>query len=560
MGDFVRTLRGVCTVSSRRALLIAVASAVVGGAGCDGSARKLGVSGQYALDYTSELELGEARGGFRVTGTLDVESELFTLRDLRCRRLGDESREALDGFCADLAGSYPLRRERDGRISAIAVPETQGLESDGALKHLVSVVQLRRSAQAGASEWTTTETDTVGEYEAHYSEGHGVLLRSKRRYVGEGSGVEVDGSTEFRFDSSGRTTSLRSFDAVDRSGEATSGFPDSRASTRVHLRRSGPSSEHSPTLSVGVRWMTLDGGASAKAEQRSLDERRVGEASYEQLVASLRETPERDATDARQRYDRASMALISLLRLREDNASKVESDCSKLESWCRVALGALGAAGTPRAQQALIAIHESLRRTPDTREQASLRRQAVRSLGTRLAELPTPAAVRFLGEVLGDGTVGAQAAYGLGALAKMASDRGDDRLTKECLQPLFDGISTASVDARVVYLKALSNARVPEIVPRVEPLTGSENARIAAAAITSLYGLDLAHSAALIERGLQDRRDAVRHAAVKVLAVQDGAWGEELHRAVETISRDPEGGLSARLAGRVLSQRSHNRP
>lgn len=545
-----------------RPLSISTALVAIGVAagGCDRTSRELGVSGQYALDYTSELALGEARGGFRVTGTLDIKPELVTLGDLRCRRLGDESREALDDFCADLAGSYPIRRDRDGRISAIAIPETQGLESDGALKHLVSVVQLRRADGRETSEWTTTESDTVGEYEAHYSEGHGVLLRSKRRYVGEGLGVEVDGSTEFRFDSAGRMTSLRSFDAVDRSGEATSGFPDSRANTRVHLRRSGPSTERLTPVNVSAGWVTLDGGASATAEQRSLDERRVGEASYEQLVASLRETPERDATEARQRYDRASMALISLLRLDKDVASKVEKDCSKLASWCRVALGALGAAGTPQAQQALIAVHQSLRRTPDTREQASLRRQAVRALGTRLAEPPTPAAVRFLGEVLSDGTVGAQAAYGLGALAKMASDRGDDRLAKECLQPLFEGISTASVDHRVVYLKALSNARIPEIVPRVEPLTDSDDARVAAAAITSLYGLDLAHSAALIERGLRDRRDAVRHAAVKVLAVQDGAWGEELRRAVEAISRDPDGGLSARLAGRVLSQRSQQKP
>ena len=117
------------------------------------------------------------------------------------------------------------------------------------------------------------------------------------------------------------------------------------------------------------------------------------------------------------------------------------------------------------------------------------------------------------------------------------------------------GLATIWLRSEMVVAKP-----IPEIVPRAEPLTDSDDARVAAAAITSLYGLDLAHSAALIERGLRDRRDAVRHAAVKVLAVQDGAWGEELRRAVEAISRDPDGGLSARLAGRVLRQRGQQKP
>ncbi|MEL6543792.1 MAG: hypothetical protein AAFQ82_04145, partial [Myxococcota bacterium] len=228
--------------------------------------------------------------------------------------------------------------------------------------------------------------------------------------------------------------------------------------------------------------------------------------------------------------------------------------CVDEKPWCRVALGALGAAGTPAAQRALREVHRELSGGErDSKQRASLRRQAIRALGTRLADRPTDETIRYLIAQLGDGTVGTQAAYGLGALGGRAFRANERALSDRCLAPLLNAAKNPESRNRLLAsLRGLSNARVPTLAHTLTPLFEASDTPVAAAAVGALYGLPYDTAKDGLALAMNDPRDAVQHAALKVIAANDAPLPPPLRRAVSEVARSTQPGLAPRLASKLL--------
>jgi hypothetical protein len=186
----------------------------------------------------------------------------------------------------------------------------------------------------------------------------------------------------------------------------------------------------------------------------------------------------------------------------------------------------------------------------DTLERATLRREAVRALGTRSGGPLTEDTQRLLIALLDDPTVGTQAAYGLGAEAYRRREAEGE--SKAFLQPLLEAMDGGNVR---VLLKALGNAGSAAALPRILPLINSDSPVIAAAAVQALRRMpsNAAVEAAFLQ-GLSDRRPAVQQAALRALEF----------RAPTSRLRDQVGELAGkkgptqRLAQRVLDRWAQN--
>ncbi len=292
---------------------------------------------------------------------------------------------------------------------------------------------------------------------------------------------------------------------------------------------------------------TSDGetvGAHASHTERRLWQQRLQGVSLGQLLADLQRLLAAQPVDG-EALDAAFQQLQWLLRLddREVAAMAEQLATSQVNAEvARVAIGAFGAAGSPAAQQALVALRADCSLAPELREAATMSSLQLASPGRALIE-------GLVAEAGGESALRGSSLLVLGALAPRSRDPlGDGRSALDALLAMEpEAARRGELDTWVL---AVGNSRAPQALAIATRLLAHERAAVRGACCVALRSLPAAGAlTALVERGLTDVEPSVRHEAVMALARRpEPAARDALERAA---ANDPDAGVRER-AQRLL--------
>lgn len=389
-------------------------------------------------------------------------------------------------------------------------------------------VSLRPNVRPGAS-WVVTDKDWLGELKAEYQ-----LER-----------VQDDG---FRI-------VKRILEYKDQESEFTRGLAKPRPVILKHRTDvmldfssgfAGLASHKETELRLGAQVLTR---ASMKFELRLLDEtetlsadaRRAMHVRYLRYSRESRRTelllgPEFDARLERQMQEnslqgdtwdtleaklaengRSSATLFLKLRslfiLQPDTAKlameRLLTMTDPSAKTYQLLLGALGSAGTPEAQAALVSLIEDA--------EVTRARQAAISLLGRV-EVPTResenALRRLLIEVSKDDPVHNTVVLALGNQARMLRTRDDDRYRALVDDALSNAQSAESLGDKTTVLAALGNTTAPRALKVLSGALSDERAQVRESAARALAGIECARATVLLFDALEQDIDvSVRRAA-----------------------------------------------
>ena len=418
-------------------------------------------------------------------------------------------------------------------------------------RELVSTFQVS-VPKSPLQRWTAIELDPVGECEVAYGlQQDGRYVRQKVRYirvatakgllpadrVGVVPKLEVSVAT-YALDGNGRIQQLSSRNLTTASPSMSTSSFATEVLARFDLRseRFDPAlASEDPFAGLTKLGLTADREAFQESEQQALRQF-VDGATAEQLIEQM-------ATEDKGRGD-IQPRLAALIRL--DSSAVAQVDAAAREGYGDAnLLGALGAAGTPEAQQALIALAAGAS-LPLHVQQAAI--EALHAV-----DEPTPdtmAALELLTNVEND-EIKKSASYALGALAgKLAAT--DEAQASAYVQKMVAQLAAAQSDGeRMRLLDALGNAGRPEGIESItQGLTSMDNA-VRDIAVRALRKIDdpradaMLSSLFLSEAAADVREAALFAAGFRRFPPLAAALGAVLQREPESHLRGQVVGLLA---------------
>jgi HEAT repeat protein len=397
--------------------------------------------------------------------------------------------------------------------------------------------------------WTAVELDPVGECEVAYVlQQDGRYVRRKTRYVRVATAegllpadrvsvvpkLEVSVAT-YALDGNGRILQLSSRNLITASPSmSTSSF-----ATEVVARFNIRSEQFDPTLALEDPFagliklgLTADREAFREAEHQALRQF-IDDATAEQLIEQIA------AEDKGQGDIQARLA--ALIRL--DSSAVAQVDTATREGYGDAhLLGALGAAGTPEAQQALIALAADAS-LPLHVQQAAI--EALHAVDEPTAD--TMAALELLTNVEND-EIKKSASYALGALAgKLAAT--DEAQASAYVQKIVAQFEAAQSDGeRMRLLDALGNAGRPEGLESIAQGLTSADSVVRDIAARALRKIDAPQADAMLSDLLLSEAEAdVREAALFAAGFRRFS---PLAAALSAIlQREPESHLRGQAVG-----------
>lgn len=531
--------------------------------------------------YTEHTEFGlwPQDGGERQTASVHTSCELATT--VLARRAGEilVRSEILDPAFRAAPGAAPLADGRSQRLVAgCAAPVLLRLGDDGRvlgygfaagldgeqrnfLRGLLATFAFTVPLEPPAR-WTAHEADASGEYEASYrreacAPPDLALTREKQRYLVLGAEATapahaVRGATTAEFD--GRLGWLRHA-RMDESLSADLPLGALRADTR--RRAELTLVEHGQIqvpADVDRLWNTVSAPAAGQAEpagtgaaedEQRLWQQRLAGADLQQVLAEIQQACTAEPFDPAA-LEVAFQRLQWLLRL---DGTAVAALAQQLTTGAlggnvaATALGALGAAGTPAAQQALSAVRENATLPADVREAATVAMlQLAEPQPELMASLLRDASAR------GDGGLGALLV--LGALApRSAAPLADGRGALDALFALERDASSPGELA--AWLHAAGNAATPATRAAAVRHLDHPDPTVRAAACTALRRV-ADGVGPLLQRGLGDADAGVRAEAVRSLGRRGEPEAAAAVRRTATTDGDAE---VRREAARALARR-----
>jgi hypothetical protein len=503
----------------------------------------------YDLTMTAEVRsddhvvLDLALGGQWTVTALRADAEpLFQAElgavDLKMPGLGPRDAGQLVELAKAL--SHPLVFTTDARGALQGASATEGEPPlvQQILTAIVANAQLV-AAPGGALRWTADEADTTGRYRADYQRA-GDLIHKRKLFYLEGLGgaagprdartevvssaieVELDGSAE-----------LRQLDFEERTRVAGAGpLPRLSSHTTQHLRLRGTglAGDGAALLARAARAAPQPPYQRAPSTGRKLqlDEVKAAGLDVPTILRAFGRLPAEDRQHSGERA-RLFTALASVLRLDDRAVIQVAARVRAGDAASGTLVDALGAAGTPAAQRALVVL---FRQAP---ADAALRRDMLISLS--LVPAPTRESVDFLGTLLDDPAQGRQARYGLGSFAHQAAD---PEITSRCLALLYRELERPEPERVASALIALGNAGAGEALPVIEPYLDAPAPGLRAAAVRALRLVPGDHVDERLAAVLSgDREPQVRQSAL--VAARDRPLSAALLRGVDWAARrDPE--------------------
>lgn len=532
--------------------------------GCYGA--PAGSTFRFRIADRTDFEVIAKDGNRQSGGRLHVVAEL---RTTVLDRRGDEVlvRHQFGGMqCLDAAGR-PIGDDpvQAAFAAAANTPVLERLAGDGAvrgfgfaagldgdqrnfLRGLLAVVTFRAPV-GGATEWTCTEADTTGEYEAAYrrepaaATGEIAIVRTRQRYTAVGSGEvpehELRGCGRARFST---RLGWPCGSAIDEGTTLRMPFDLQVVAARAasaELLEAGM-----VTVAAGeVRWAAADApaggvgevvGSFAAASERRLWEQRLAGASLDQVLAEIAAALAAVPAD-HTAVDAAFQRLQWLVKLDARTAAAIANAVTAGQlggDVAGVALGALGAAGTAAAQDALVAVRAERSLPLGIREQATV---ATLQLAAPSAELVAGLAHDAASDFDGRGN----AMLVLGALAGRSAPLADGRTVAATL--LAGEAEAAARGELATWLLAIGNAAPPETLAVVQRHADDADPAVRGAALAALRRVtDPAAVALLAAHGLGDQDVGVRREAVLGLGRRSEPAAREALQRIAAQETDVE--------------------
>ena len=448
----------------------------------------------------------------------------------------------------DLGRGVLVEMTNAGRMTSVRLDAgIQSFSRDFVLAVLgVTEFVFPSNGAGSALSWSSREEDRSGQYLARYHAGEKagkspagkstlVIIKRKSRYLkasaqespGQLPGhvpakrvVTPSGSLTMNFDMDrGRISSIEGKEAQDTSvadakvshGETSLSMSlvSSRALTSTQI--AGLRDIAASLGSRGVRF-ALYNTPSPEEVETSIQRNALGADTEDTLIQQLR-----SAGAAGEGSDPAGLylkfkALVYLHPETCDRLGKLLGAADSQTPTFEILAKALGAVGSPEAQQALVA---SMQTRPDDWS-------ALSNLIPTLASAPAPTSqseewLRHLATTSPDRNISATATLALGTLAhslfKGAPARSES-MVRELIQ--LEG-SSDSDDHRVATILALGNTGSVLALPLLEKTATSPVTRLRASSMDALRSIPSHKADTLLLRGLRDREDAVRLEAAYAL-------------------------------------------
>lgn len=499
----------------------------------------------FRVDDQLELAVHSPEGGVQQGAVLHARCEVTTLvldrrhgetlveqRITGLQFLGADSRPitgdaAQESYVAATVEPVLVRMATTGQILGYGF----AAELDGDQRNFLrgTLGLFAFEAPGAASSWTSFATDSTGDFEARYEAVPAtvadalVVQRRRTRYTKvtgqkELPQHELSGQAEAQF-----ALSRGWLDAVRLDERMTMALSILDLRTLVHrvatidctsadvaalptdLAAAWTRAE-APASSAGERL-----GSRAEADERAAWRQRLQATSLGQILADLQRLLAAADQD-NEAVDACFQQLQWLLRLDDRAVDALQEQLAARQLGDRVAqvaIGALGAANTDRAQQSLVAL----------RNEPALGDELRHSATVSCLQLGKPGTVLFadlLRDAEGDSAQAQSSLLVLGALAPRAEGEGGSAPLTTLLA--MEERAEARGQLRT-WLLAVGNSRTPAAEPVALRLLGHADADVRAAACVALGRQSSAQALdALCVRGLGDASPAVRHEAVIALS------------------------------------------
>lgn len=481
----------------------------------------LGESFVYDIDTSRAVSLGDFHSHLRAELALTVvgkaEDGKSQIRgDLRGARYEQAPAEDLG---ADLEQPFFFTALPSGEVEAFRFSRGIAGAAAAQQREIVLSLQLVDPGEGASAEpaWRAVERDSTGDYDAAYTREGGAVHKAKVAYLPRAGNdaaspipgfdrLSIESSTDFTLDAHRwpRTVEERE-SAVAGTGklEVTSQKSSSAHLLRVEARPSLVGSmDKADLVNEGV----MDQKARALAKVQA-DKGLVAGRTFEQIAEDLR------ADDAKT-HNSGILAMAALLRLDRAAASAAHEEMLSGRSDTRAKkrlAAALGAAGTPEAQRALVSlINPTLARSTPVID-------AIAALSLTKAPTADTATALLRAMDSEDQGISSTSTLATGAVVRsMTKDGSGD--TGPALDALAQRLSRAETTGeKELCLQALGNTGHPRALAAIEPYLASAEVTLRAAATHGLRFMAGEAADRAVIAGLADPEDEVQKAAADTL-------------------------------------------
>ncbi|APR76606.1 Hypothetical protein A7982_01953 [Minicystis rosea] len=482
---------------------------------------------RYALDYRHTLSVdGQAQIPLRVRGTWTTATSLDRDDDRIGVVLSDAELSGMVGTLSgrDLQEPFEIAKGEQGSLSRLGFSPETPIAVRGHLGTLASA--LWYSPGEGAR-WTVEEQDRTGRYWAVYARrGANEVVRTRARFTAvrgptgldpaEAKAFSATGETRFLFDAEGLCEVVVDERITMRMGD---GLPTLVAHVEATLRRiESREVAHRRGDPLPLEELRAHGQAD-DSSKHDVDRERLGGASTKEVLDKLGAVaglPQQSKAESRWRTD-AFLTTRALLRVKPEATAEVEKAFRDHAAGdprvVSLLAGALGEAGTPQANAALIDLLSS--------DLPTMARHNVAG-AMAMSEAPTAASVEALKDAMSDPEIGHTSALALGAQARTLAT-GDRELSGSAVAELIQRYEAATTrDERLVYLNALANSGAPEALPIMRAALASGDSRLAQSAAYGLRFIPGSEADELLAGLLRgDASQALKVQAIEAIGFRD---------------------------------------
>jgi HEAT repeat protein len=466
---------------------------------------------------------------------------------------GDVGSDDVAKLERNLGQRFWVTYQPDGAATRVHFPREMPDDVRNFLELVATQSQFVRPLVA-TPQWTATERDAAGAYFATYdTEAPGHLLKRKLRYLAvDGASTGRDSAIGVRVDESEMHFSLDTQGRVDSCVGREATYVDAKLGAlgldiEIALRMDHPRDGRDATLAGSLERAEAGLESGPIVTQRASDAEMVARRDA-RLVRGLTLAQALDVVRAGHPDDASRSRLEALLRVRPDDIPPALVFARGADRQAAVVLlQALGAAGTPAAQQALCAVAQ------DEGVPLAIRTESVGALVR--TRRPTPATIDALLDLTGAKAPELrQLALYMTGTAGAHSVQSDPPAAARIEGELLRRFESCHAEGCVDVLAALGNLGTPGIVPSVERALGAADAAERAAAVRALRGVGAPDADRLISKTMtEDTQPSVRAAAVFAATFRSlQALFPALARAIEQDpSEDVRSAAIEAVAGHV---------
>jgi len=540
----------------------------------------------FDLDYAAEFALAieqdgmaHSTGDHRMHAHGDLEwtiaarrpGEILALVRLQDLKLDSADTPASKAAAAEVAAEcqVPLfvKMSEDGQLLGYAFDKRQGFEARTMLRGLLGPLAFVVPFDA-AKTWDVESDDQVGTFSAHYRrmsakhDGGMELRRSKTRYltmVGFDEGVgkhEISGVSSARID---KELGWLCHAAVDESLEMALPIGAGSARSRVKITLKLTKADWVAEVCEADPWsrafMPVSGvhmdDAHEAMETARWREQLEGVTLQDLLIEleALLASGKESSQETMQAWTKIAW-LVTLDKKVAAELRDVILANAVNEKVATMCLSALGKAGTPAAQAALVGVLESARLSSAVRSSAAIGMYGLQKPGKEVFQSLS----RQVGDLTELDEVRGSSLLAFGVLAGRSSKpMGDGQTPTQHLLGMETKAERA--DASASWLDALGNSRDADTLDRVVAHLKHKDPQVRQSAVEALRGHEDPRAARAIERlAMHDQDINVRVRAMQVLGMRN-----DRHAAMTLVrlARQDKSPVMRRAAIREISGMGH---